>query len=99
MAVLAIFAGAISRSQYDTLRFTVDWRSDQPAGGVLHAAAFDDAGHLHVADVWESAEALNAFVSERLLPAFQSLKIHPPEVAIYPLHILQAYDAIGRYKI
>ena len=99
MAVLAIFTGAISQSQYDTLRFTVDWRSDQPSGGILHAAAFDDAGRLHVADVWESAEALNTFVLERLMPAFQSLKIDPPEVAIYPLHILQAYHAIAKYRI
>ena len=99
MPVLAIFTGAISQSQYDTLRFTVDWRSDQPYGGILHASAFDEAGRLHVADVWESAEALNTFVLERLMPAFRSLKIDPPEVAIYPLHLLQAYDAIARYKI
>jgi hypothetical protein len=99
MPVLAIFTGAITRSQYDTLRFTVDWRSDQPAGGVLHAAAFDDAGGLHVADVWESAEALRAFMDERLQPALQSLKIHPPDVTIYPLHILQAYDVIAKYRI
>jgi hypothetical protein len=99
MAVLAIFIGAISRSQYDTLRFTVDWRSDQPAGAILHAAAFDDAGRLHVADVWDSAAALDAFVSERLAPALRSLGIPAPEVAIYPLHILQAYDTITKYRI
>lgn len=99
MAVLAIFSGAMSRSQYDTLRFTVDWRSDQPVGGILHTAAFDDAGRLHVADVWESAEALHAFMRERLAPAIQSLRLQPPEVAIYPIHTLQAYGGISKYRI
>ena len=34
----------------------MDWEHKHPKGGVLHAASFDDAGNIHVADVWDSAE-------------------------------------------
>ncbi len=44
MAVLAIFSGSMTRAQYDTLRFTVDWARNKPVGAILHAASFDEGG-------------------------------------------------------
>ena len=40
---------------------------NKPAGGVFHVAAIDDAG-VHITDVWESEDALNAFLGDRLMP-------------------------------
>ncbi len=51
MAILAIFQGNISKSQYDALRAEVNWEKQQPQGGIFHAASFDEADHIHVADV------------------------------------------------
>jgi hypothetical protein len=99
MAVLAIFSGAMTPTQYDTLRFTVDWARNKPAGAILHAASFDEAGRIHVADVWASQEDLEDFISRRLMPVIGALRIPPPEVAIYPIHTLQAYEAIGAYLL
>lgn len=99
MAVLAIFTGAINRAQYDALSAAVNWKGNQPAGGVFHAASFDAAGNIHVADVWESAESLDAFVSQRLMPAMQTLNLHPPEVVVYPAHTVQAYPTIAKYRV
>ena len=35
---------------------------------IFHAAAFDTAGDIRVADVWESQEALDDFFNKRSLP-------------------------------
>jgi hypothetical protein len=99
MAVLAIFTGNISKSQYDALRQEANWEKQQPQGGVFHAASFDDSGNIHVADVWESAEAMNTFVEQRLAPAMQKLQISPPNVEVYPTHNINAYKSIEEYTI
>ena len=99
MAILAIFTGNISKSQYEELRNEVNWERQQPQGGVLHAASFDDSDRIQVADVWESADAMNAFVEQRLIPAFKKLEIAPPDVSVYPVHNLNAYESIEKYKI
>jgi len=99
MAVLALFTGKLTKEQYDVLRREVDWENKQPAGGVFHAAAFDDVGNVHVADVWESPEQLNAFAQGALMPAFAKHKITPPTVAVYPAHKVQAYAGIAKYRI
>jgi hypothetical protein len=99
MAILAIFTGNISKAQYEALRKEVNWEGNQPQGGVLHAAGFDDSDRIHVADVWESAEAMNAFVEQRLMPAFKQLGFPPPDVAVYPVQNLNAYQAIEKHRI
>jgi hypothetical protein len=99
MAVLAIFTGKISKSQYESLRKEIHWEKEHPAGAVFHAAGFDDGGHLHVADVWESPEAMNAFVEKTLGPAMKKLGISQPEVVVYPVHNMNAYQAIDKHRI
>ena len=100
MAILAIFYGkGFTKEHYDALRPLVNWEKDNPDGGIFHAASFDDNGDIHVADVWESAEKMNAFVAERLMPAFQKLNIPQPEVAVYPIHNITAYSSIDKYKV
>lgn len=99
MPVLAIFTGNISKSQYDALRAEVNWEKQLPDGGVVHAAAFDDSDRLHAADVWISADAMSAFVSNRLMPAVQKLGIEPPDVSVHAVHNLNAYASIDEYKL
>ncbi len=95
MAILAIFTGSgITQSMYEALRKEVHWENRLPPGAVVHAAGFDAAGHLHVADVWDSEAAMNAFVQQRLLPAMQKLKVPAPKVEVFPLHNLNAYPTI-----
>ncbi len=94
MPVLALFTGKLTKAQYDLLRHEVDWENKHPAGGIFHAASFDDDGHVHVADVWASAEDLNAFAQGHLMPAFA-----PPSVTVYPTHKVLAYSAIGKFQV
>ena len=99
MAVLAIFSGQLTKSDYELLRREVNWEGNYAPGGVFHAAGFDENGGIHVADVWESKEHLDAFVAERLVPAFQKHNLQPPQVSVYPVHNVNAYSSIDKYKV
>jgi hypothetical protein len=99
MAILAIVTGrGVTAAMYDALRKQVNWEADHPAGGVFHAAGLDANGDLHVADVWDSQAAFEAFVSGRLGPAFGKLGIPPPTHETFELHNATAYAAVDRYK-
>jgi hypothetical protein len=76
--------------QYEALRRLVDWEGQPPAGGILHVASFADRG-IRIVDVWESAEAFQTFVSERLMPGVAQLGVAgEPKVDIRPMHALFA---------
>lgn len=100
MAILAIFTGkGITQKIYDSLRPEVNWERNNPPGGLFHACSFDDKGDLHVADVWETPEAMNQFVTSRLMPAMKKLGIPAPAVEAYPLHNMNIYSAADRFRI
>ena len=98
MAVLAIFKGkGISKDMYDTLMKETRYADDQPPGAIFHAASFDDKGDIHVADVWASPEGLDAYVRDRLMPAFQKHGIPAPEVGVFPVHNIHAFQAMNQH--
>ena len=99
MLIMAIVTGNTSKVQYETLRKEVNQEKQQPQGGIFHAVGFDDAGHIHVTDIWSSNEEMNSFVEKRLMPAMQKLRILPPDVPVYPVHNINAYKSIEEYKI
>lgn len=99
MAVLAIFTGDLTKDQYDALRKDIDWENNWAPGAIIHAASFDDNGKAHVADVWESAEQLNAFVEQRLMPSFQKLKLTPPQVEVHPAHNINVHSSVTKYQV
>jgi hypothetical protein len=100
MAILALFSSpTMSKEQYDALRREIGWETSPAPGGIFHVAGFGDQGGIHVADVWESAEALNQFVSSRLMPAMQKLNAAAPTVEVYPVHNANAFAAIDAFKV
>jgi hypothetical protein len=100
MSVLALFtSNVITKEMYESLRKEIGWETRRAPGAVFHAAAIDEAGHLHVADVWESAEMLQAFVDSRLLPAMAKLRIPPPTVNIYPAFNINAFPVVDRFVL
>ena len=99
MAILVIYTGqGVDKGQYEAVRKEVDWERRQPAGLVLQAAAFNDTG-IKVADVWESQQAFDEFLNKRLKPAMQKLKIAAPQVEIFPLHNVTAYQGVDQFKL
>ena len=99
MAILAIFTGkGITKSHYEALRREVNWVQRWPEGIIFHAAAFDTAGGIRVADVWESQAALDDFFNKRLLPEMKKLNVSPPMGEFFPLYNANAYVGVNRFK-
>lgn len=73
------------------MRPEVKWETNLAPGALLHACGFDEKGDLHVADVWDSPEAMNEFVNTRLILAMKKLGIPPPDVSVFPVHNVNVY--------
>ncbi len=87
MAIMMIMRWeGVSIDQYERAKEVVGWERQPPGGGVIHVTAHDGTA-LRITDVWESEEAFNAFVSERLMPGVAQVGIEgQPEVEVLPLH-------------
>ena len=98
MLVLALFHGkGLTKEMYHKLIDEVGWKVSNPDGAIVHIASFDDSGDAHVADLWESAEKLNAFVGQKLAPVMQKLSIPMPKADIYPVENVDAFPAVNEY--
>jgi hypothetical protein len=98
MAVLAIFTGKhFTKAMYESLRSEVKWEANPAAGALIHVAGFDSTDNIHVADVWETEDQMNAFVGAKLVPAFQKHKIPMPDVVVYPMHNLNVFSPAKRF--
>lgn len=56
-----------------------------PEGSIFHAAGPTETG-WRVVDVWDSHEAFDRFMRERLGPALQQAAAPRPEVTEFPVH-------------
>ena len=74
-----------SQEIYEQLRERIGL--EKPAGGIFHAAGPSPNGGWRVIEVWESEEDAKAFVTERLLPAFDAVGAPPPPPPeLWPVH-------------
>jgi hypothetical protein len=77
-------------ANYDRVQEALGTRANPPAGGLVHTAGFDEAaGVFRVFDVWESREAWEAFLNDRLMPIVRPMMEQggrPPETRVYELH-------------
>lgn len=85
-AVETTFHG-VTLEVYDDLLRRLDFRpggASEP-GCLFHYATPTEDGFRGV-DVWESVDAFELFVQERLRPVLDHLEIAPPEVTVSPVH-------------
>lgn len=95
VAMLMRWAG-VTPEQYDQAKDIIGWEINRAPGGLFHIAGFDEHG-LHCADLWESAEQFQAFVTDRLMPGVQQVGIQgQPDVELVPLHDLFAPGFVKR---
>jgi hypothetical protein len=77
-------------TNYDRVQEALDARANPPAGGIVHTAGFDEkAGVFRIFDVWETQEAWDAFLNDRLMPIVRPMMEQggrPPETRVYELH-------------
>ena len=88
--MMQMTSNGIGAKEYEAMRNHVNWEGDVPPGAMFHVVAITDDG-VRVTDVWESAEAFNDFVENRLMPGVQKLGIPgEPQVEILPAHTIFA---------
>jgi hypothetical protein len=82
----------LTPDQYDAIMAKLGLDANPPAGAVLHVALETEHG-IDVLDVWQTDQAFNGFLEQRLLPVVSELGITgEPEITIVPLHNLYAAD-------
>ena len=97
VAVFMHFPG-LKRGEYDRLMADLQLDASPPAGQILHVAA-DASYGINVVDLWQTKEAAESFVAQRLRPALQSRGVAVElSVDVQPLRNLFApdLDTIGR---
>jgi hypothetical protein len=57
----------VTSDQYDAIMARLGLDANPPAGGVLHVATVTDEG-VEVCDIWQTEQAFNGFLEQRLLP-------------------------------
>jgi hypothetical protein len=69
-------------TNYDAIQERLNAREDPPEGGLVHTAGFDeDAGVFRIFDVWETREAGERFIRERLRPILEEVMASRPDAA------------------
>ena len=101
MAILAIVNGNnLTKKMYEEVRKEANWERDHPTGAYFHAAGFDDSGNnMCVADVWESEEQFNNFIKTRITPVMEKINAPNLKVEVYPIHNVNAFPGIEKYKV
>jgi len=100
MAILAIFTGpGVDKENYEAIRNEVKWETDHPAGLLFHAASFDEEGHAHIVDLWETPEELEHFFGHRIMPALHKLDLTAPTAVTYTLHNANILPGAAKYLI
>ena len=79
-------------ADYDRLMLAFHLDESPPVGEILHLAVERDEG-VEAWDVWQTRQAAESFVEQRLRPALRELGIAiEPEFELVPLHNLYAPD-------
>ena len=86
MAIAAYFnPEAMTAEQYDQVMAALEAAGAGSPAGRIHHSSFGAPDHLMVYDVWESAEAFEAF-GETLGPILAQLGVDVGEPEIMPVH-------------
>ena len=82
----------VTAGEYDALMARLGLDASPAAGGILHLATVGEDG-LEICDVWQTEQAFNGFLEQRLLPVARELDLPgEPEIRFQPLHNLYAAD-------
>jgi hypothetical protein len=98
MAIMALFRSPrVDKTVYDAIIEELDLESQPGVGALTHACGFDENG-VCVCDVWESRQDFEAFLSDRLRPAFARLNLEFEQPTILDAYAFNVSDDVDRYK-
>ena len=88
MAVLVIQDFEATTEEYDQVNEKLGGAT--PEGGILHSAIDLGGGKMRAVDVWESTQAYQSFVQDKLIPAIAEVNPDAPQAGEPEIHEL--YD-------
>jgi hypothetical protein len=88
MAVVVIQEFEATPEEYDQVNAKLG--DATPDGAILHAACDLGGGRMRAVDVWESAEAYQSFVQDKLIPAIAEVNPDAPQAG--EPEIRETYD-------
>ncbi len=93
----------VTSDQYDAVMAKLGIDANPPAGGVLHMATVTDDG-IEVCDVWQTEQAFNGFLQQRLLPVVERARHHgrardTDRPAAQPLRRRSGHDRPDRRRV
>ena len=98
MPVMTLFRSpSINQMQYDAIIQALDLEHQPGSGALTHACGFDQKG-ICVQDVWESRQDFEAFMADRLKPAFAKLGYAFVEPEIIETYQFRVAEGVDRYK-
>jgi hypothetical protein len=83
IAMLLEFRGT-TVEQYDAVIRDLNLGGKAYKGGIFHVAGPVEGG-VRIVDVWESQEAFDAFLRDKLGAVMQKNNVAPPEVSAWPV--------------
>lgn len=85
MAVAVYFHPAsLNEQQYRNVVDQLTSAGSWPPAGLVHHSCFGEGDNLMVYEIWETQEALDAFVQE-LMPVLQLQELDPGQPQVMPL--------------
>jgi hypothetical protein len=98
MAIMALFRSPrVDQALYDAIMQELDLERRPVSGALTHACGFDENG-ICVVDVWESRKDFDAFLSDRLGPAFAKLKVDFDPPVVLDAYAFNVTEDVDRYK-
>jgi len=93
IALIMEFHGG-TLEQYDAVVEALELNGHLARGGIFHVAGPIEDG-VRIVDVWESQQAVDTFLLERLGPVTERLKIVQPQVTVWPVHNIMSEPYAG----
>jgi hypothetical protein len=98
MPIMALFRSPrIDPALYDAIMQELDLERRDAPGPLVHTCGFDDHG-ICVVDVWESRKDFDAFLSNRLQPAFAKLNVQVDPPVVLDTYAFTVTEGVDRYK-
>jgi hypothetical protein len=92
MPVVVQYTTEVGPEEYDLVALAIRFHDEPPPGLIVHTAAVTGDGKMRVFDVWQTLEAHDLFVEQRLKPATLALVGDRapgwPEPEVHHLHSL-----------
>jgi hypothetical protein len=87
--VVVVEVPGMTQAQADVMLRDTDLFAKPTPGLLVHAEGADEGGRYRVVDIWESVDAFQAFLQQRILPEYERRDVTGrPQVTTFEAHHL-----------